>query len=84
MYDDYDNLKMPGNADPRAFDNRNYFQGPDQGSVIITTRLAEVKRGHRTKLGKLKDVKVLKFSPMHQDKSIKLMVSCIWLLQMQY
>jgi hypothetical protein len=57
VYDNYDNPKLPGNTDPGAFDIRKYLPEAYQGSIIITTRSAEVKLGHRIRVGKLKDVR---------------------------
>jgi hypothetical protein len=57
IYDNYDNPKVTGNADPSAVDIRKYLPEAYQGSVIITTRSAEVKIGHRIRVGKFEDVK---------------------------
>jgi hypothetical protein len=57
VYDNYDNPKLPGNTDPGAFDIRKFLPEAYQGSIIITTRSAEVKLGHRIRVGKLKDVR---------------------------
>jgi len=57
IYDNYDNPKVSGNADPRAFDIRKFLPEVHQGAVVITTRLAEVKLGRRIRIGRLEDVK---------------------------
>jgi AAA ATPase domain len=57
VYDNYDNPKFPGNTDIGAFDIRKYLPKAYQGSIIITTRSAEVKLGHRIQVEKLKDVR---------------------------
>lgn len=55
--DNYDNPKVPGNTDPGAFDIRKFLPEAYQGSIIIVTRSAEVKTGHRVRVGKLVDVR---------------------------
>jgi hypothetical protein len=57
VYDNYDNPEFPGNMDLGAFDIRKYLPEAYQGSIIITTRSAEVKLGHRIRVEKLKDVR---------------------------
>jgi hypothetical protein len=56
VYDNYDNPKLPGNADRTAVDIRRFLPEAHQGSVIITTRSSQVKIGHRIRVGKLEDV----------------------------
>ena len=56
VYDNYDNPKLPGNADQTAVDIRWFLPEAHQGSVIITTRSSQVKIGHRIRVGKLEDV----------------------------
>jgi hypothetical protein len=56
IYDNYDNPKLPGNMDPAVVDIRKFLPESYQGSVIVTTRLSQVKIGHRIQVGKLKDV----------------------------
>jgi hypothetical protein len=56
IYDNYDNLKLPGNADQTAVDIRRFLPEAHQGSIIITTRSSQVKIGHRIRVGKLEDV----------------------------
>jgi hypothetical protein len=56
IYDNYDNPKVRGNRDPTAVDIRKYLPESDQRSVIITTRSAQVRSGHRIKIEKFRDV----------------------------
>jgi len=56
VYDNYDNPKLPGNADRTAVDIRRFLPEAHQGSIIITTRLSQVKIGHRIQVGKLENV----------------------------
>ena len=56
VYDNYDNPKLPGNADRTAVDIRQFLPEAHQGSIIITTRSSQVKIGHRIRVGKLEDV----------------------------
>jgi len=56
IYDNYDNLKSPGNTDPTALDIRKFLPESWQGSVIITTRSSQVKIGHRIHISKLKNL----------------------------
>lgn len=56
VYDNYDNPKLPGNADRTAVDIRQFLPEAHQGSIIITTRSSQVKIGHRIRVGKLVDV----------------------------
>lgn len=53
IYDNYDNPKAPGNADPAALSIRAFLPEVYQGSVIITTRSSQVKIGHRIQIRKL-------------------------------
>lgn len=57
VYDNYDNPKLPGSTDSTAVDIRRFFPEAYQGSIIITTRSAEVKFGRRIRVGKLEDVR---------------------------
>jgi hypothetical protein len=57
VYDNYDNPKVPGNKDLNAVDIRKYLSEAYQGSVIITTRSSQVKKGHRVHIRKLDDVR---------------------------
>nr|POE83352.1 vegetative incompatibility protein het-e-1 [Quercus suber] len=69
--DNYDNPKTPGNADPSALDLRLFLPEAYQGSIIITTRSAEVKLGHCmriSKLGALRDgLKILEDASGRKD-----------------
>lgn len=56
VYDNYDNPRTPGNPDPSAVDIRGFLPGADQGSIIITTRSAQVSQGHRIHVQKLRDI----------------------------
>jgi hypothetical protein len=56
IYDNYDNPKIPSNPDPTAIDIRKYFPESYQGSIIITTRLAQVKLGSQIPIKKLTNV----------------------------
>jgi hypothetical protein len=56
IYDNYDNPKIPGNKDASAIDIRKFFPESYQGSVIITTRLAQVKAGRQVPIKKLTNI----------------------------
>ncbi|KAH8800725.1 hypothetical protein F5884DRAFT_757573 [Xylogone sp. PMI_703] len=53
IYDNYDNPKSPNNSDRLAVDIRPYISGADHGSIIITTRSANVTLGQRLHIQKL-------------------------------
>jgi hypothetical protein len=57
IYDNYDNPKISGNKDAAAIDIRQYFPESYQGSIIITTRLAQVKFGRQVPIKKLANIK---------------------------
>lgn len=57
VFDNYDNPKVPGNADPGAVDIRQFLPEAHHGSVIVTTRSPKVSMGRRVKVGKLEDVR---------------------------
>jgi hypothetical protein len=57
VLDNYDNPKVPGNADPGVIDIRQFLPEAHHGSVIITTRSSKVSIGYRVKVGKLEDVR---------------------------
>ncbi|KAF1936850.1 hypothetical protein EJ02DRAFT_413325 [Clathrospora elynae] len=57
VFDNYDNPKVPGNADPGAVNIRQFLPETHHGSLIVTTRSSKVSIGHRVKLGKLEDVR---------------------------
>ena len=56
IYDNYDNPKLPDNADPAAVDIRKFLPESYQGSVIITTRSSQVEIGHRIRIRKLENI----------------------------
>ena len=56
IYDNYDNPKFPGNADPVAVDIRKFLPESYQGSIIITTRSSQVKIGHLIQIRKLENI----------------------------
>jgi hypothetical protein len=57
IYDNYDNPKLPGRADPTAVDIRNFLPESYQGSIIITTRSSQVRIGHSIPVRKLGDMR---------------------------
>jgi ATP/maltotriose-dependent transcriptional regulator MalT len=57
VFDNYDNPKVPGNADPGAVDIRQFLPKAHHGSVLVTTRSSKVNMGPRVKVGKLEDVR---------------------------
>jgi hypothetical protein len=56
IYDNYDNPKLPGNTDPAAVKVQKFLPESYQGSIIITTRLSQVKIGHSIRVRKLENV----------------------------
>jgi len=69
IYDNYDNPKLMGNMESVVVDIRKYRPESYQGSVIITTRLSEVKIGHHIRIRKLEEVRdSVKIYQMHQDE----------------
>jgi hypothetical protein len=56
IYDNYDNPRTPNNSDRSAVDVRQYLPEADHGSIIITTRSANVTQGQRLHVQKLLDV----------------------------
>ena len=56
VYDNYDNPKIPGNNDAAAIDIRKFLPESYQGSIIITTRLAQVKVGRQVHVKKLSNI----------------------------
>ena len=56
IYDNYDNPKIPGNADRSAVDVRPFLPGSDHGSIIVTTRSSQVTIGRRIQVQKLLNV----------------------------
>jgi hypothetical protein len=57
IYDNYDNPKLLGNADPAAVDIRRFLPESYQGCIIITTRSSQVKIGHLIQIRKLEDIR---------------------------
>jgi len=55
IYDNYDNPRIPGIADSSAIDVRRYLPRSDHGSIIITTRSAQVS-GQRIHVQKLPSI----------------------------
>ena len=55
IYDNYDNPRIPGNPDSSAIDVRRYLPRYDHGSIIITTRSAQVS-GQRIHVRKLPSI----------------------------
>jgi hypothetical protein len=53
IYDNHDNPKIPGNIDAAAIDVRRYFPESYQGSIIITTRLSQIKLGSQIPIKKM-------------------------------
>jgi len=57
IYDNFDNPKTPSNTDDSAVDIRQFLPRSDHGSIIITTRSAQVRHGTRIHVQKLPDIK---------------------------
>ena len=53
IYDNYDNPRVPGNNDPAAVDIRKFLPNAYQGSVIVTTRSAQIRIGQALPVRKL-------------------------------
>ncbi|KAI1108081.1 kinesin light chain [Nemania sp. NC0429] len=56
IYDNYDNPRIPGHANPDAIDIKEYLPDAYQGSVIITTRSSQVKIGHGIRMQKMQNL----------------------------
>ncbi|KAK5188299.1 hypothetical protein LTR99_011136 [Exophiala xenobiotica] len=56
VYDNYDNPRTASNLDPSAVDIRQFLPRADHGSIIITTRSAQVSQGYRLHVQKLQNV----------------------------
>jgi AAA+ ATPase superfamily predicted ATPase len=56
VYDNYDEPKLTGNKDPRAFDIRPFLPEAYQGAIVITTRSSQVKIGYLIPMRKLQDI----------------------------
>jgi hypothetical protein len=57
IFDNYDNPRLPSNKDPAAVDITKYLPEAYQGSVLITTRSAQVQIGHLIQVTKLRDLR---------------------------
>jgi ATP/maltotriose-dependent transcriptional regulator MalT len=57
VFDNYDNPRVPGDADPGAVDIRRFLPEAYHGSVIVTTRSSKVHVGRKMRVGKLEDVR---------------------------
>ncbi|KAF2434644.1 kinesin light chain 1, partial [Tothia fuscella] len=57
IYDNYDNPKLATTTDTAAVDIRRFLPEAYQGSVVITTRSAQVKVGHRIQVAKMKQLR---------------------------
>jgi hypothetical protein len=53
IYDNYDNPQTPGNTDSSALNIRRFLPRFNHGSIIITTRSAQVQQGQRLHVQKL-------------------------------
>jgi hypothetical protein len=56
IYDNYDNPQTSSYSDSSTVDVRQYLPGSDHGSIIITTRSANVTQGWRLQVQKLTDL----------------------------
>ena len=56
IYDNYDNPRTAGNLDRSGVDIRRFLPRADHGSVIITTRSAQVSQGHRIHVERLRNM----------------------------
>ena len=56
IYDNYDNPRTTGNLDRSAVDIRRFLPRADHGSIIITTRSAQVSQGPRIHVQKLRNI----------------------------
>ncbi|KAH7012086.1 kinesin light chain [Microdochium trichocladiopsis] len=54
VYDNYDNPKLPGRRADAAVDIHQFLPMAHQGSIVITTRLAQIDIGHHIRIEKLK------------------------------
>lgn len=55
IYDNYDNPRRAGNLDPSAVDIRRFLPRADHGSIIITTRSAQVSQGYPIHVQKMRN-----------------------------
>jgi ATP/maltotriose-dependent transcriptional regulator MalT len=56
IYDNYDNPKLPNGTDRTAINIRLFLPECDHGSIIITTRSAQVTIGPRIHVQKMRDI----------------------------
>lgn len=56
IYNNYNNPILPGKTDPAVVDIRRYLPELYQGSVIITTRLSQLRIGQPIQIRKLGDI----------------------------
>ena len=56
VFDNYDNPRMAGNADPAAVNIRRFLPKADHGTLVMTTRSSRVEIGHPVRLRKLNDL----------------------------
>lgn len=56
VFDNYDNPKFAGNADPTALDIQQFIPEAYHGSIMVTTRSSKVCVGQRIPVRKLKDI----------------------------
>ncbi|KAI0402570.1 kinesin light chain [Xylaria palmicola] len=56
VYGNYDNPKLLSNTDPAAINIQEYLPESYQGSIVITTRLSQVKIGHAIRLLKMQNL----------------------------
>jgi hypothetical protein len=57
MYGNYDDPKVRDNTDLTVLDLRQFLPETDHRSIIVTTRLSQVKLGHRLRVGKLENIR---------------------------
>jgi hypothetical protein len=57
IFNNYNNLKIPGNADPSIVDIRQFLPEIYYGSVIVIIRLSKVNIGYCIKISKLENIR---------------------------
>ena len=57
VFDNYDNPKLPNNADPYAVDIQPFLPEAYHGSIIVTTRSSQVTIGPRIEVRKLENIR---------------------------
>jgi hypothetical protein len=73
VYNNYNNPKLLGNVDQTAVDICQFLPEAHQGSIIITTRLSQVKIGHHIQVEKLEDIQDSLEILSHMSEQEKLM-----------